>query len=149
MKILLVEDNHLKRERIIEFLRELGEEDVEEAGSYNSGLLSATENNFDLIILDMSMPTFDRTESDTGGRFRTFAGWDIIKKLKKKNRAVSFVIVTGYAKFSDQSMSLGLDEIHDYLNSLSDKFLGVIYYDTSNAEWKEKLQLVIRRIINA
>ncbi|MBE8599285.1 response regulator, partial [Pseudomonas cyclaminis] len=84
MKILLVEDNHFKREKVLEFLSQISEISVSEAASYNRGLSSAGAEKFDLIVLDMSMPTFDRTETERGGRFRVFGGKEIVSRLVKQ-----------------------------------------------------------------
>jgi len=139
MRILLVEDNQLKREKIKDFIISRWDCEVEEALSYNTAIAFARKISFDFIILDMSMPTFDRTENDMGGRFRVFGGKEIAMKLEKFGMLPPFVVVTGYSEFKDESGKLDLVQIGDLLKGIGSQFLGVIPFESSNSEWKESL----------
>jgi len=143
MKILLVEDNFFKRGKIVDFINSIIGLDVVEAASYNSGLSLAISDDFDFLILDMSMPTFDRTESDMGGRFKVLAGKEIVAKLKKQNRLVPFVILTGFADFSVDTDKLNLDQINDLMALMGDAYRGTIFFDSANSKWKDELKSVI------
>jgi CheY-like chemotaxis protein len=143
MNILVIEDNHLKREKIVEYLNQDFNAVVSEAASYNSGLAMASEGFFDFIVLDMSMPTFDRTDKDRGGRFRTLAGKEIAARLKKLNRLSPFVVLTGYTDFSDDTRNLTIDQIGDLLAVMGDFYKGTILFDSANSKWKESLAEVI------
>jgi CheY-like chemotaxis protein len=148
MKILLVEDNFFKREKVMDFLRSQGETDVVEAASYNSGLSMALSERFDLLILDMSMPTFDRTESDMGGRFKVLAGKEIVAKLKRQNCLVPFVILTGFADFSVDADNLNLDQINDLMSLTGDAYRGTIFFDSANSTWNNYLKCIIENLSN-
>lgn len=139
MKILLVEDNNLKREKIKDFITATCSCDVVEAFSYNKAISLARVTIFDSLILDMSMPTFDRTESDMGGRFRVFGGKEIAVKLKKFGMLPPFVVVTGYSEFKDESEKLDLVQISDLLKRIGNEFCGVIPFESSSSEWKDSL----------
>lgn len=148
MKILLVEDNHFKREKIIEFIRPLSDTAIFEAASYNMGLTIASAERFNLIILDMSMPTFDRTEAESGGRFRVFGGRDIAMRLKKQNKLSPFVILTGYSDFSDGRDKLSLGQINDLLAMFGEDYKGTIFFESASSVWKEELTSVIESLKN-
>ncbi|RIJ12526.1 response regulator [Pseudomonas sp. 91RF] len=148
MKILLVEDNFFKREKVVDFLRTLGEIDVVEAASYNSGLTLALSENFDFLVLDMSMPTFDRTESDMGGRFKVLAGKEIVAKLRRQNRLVPFVILTGFADFSVETDKLNLGQINDLMALMGDAYRGTIFFDSANSTWNDYLSAAILGLSN-
>jgi DNA-binding response OmpR family regulator len=69
-KILIVEDNHFKLEKLKNFLEtEYSDVDIEEKTSYNSASKEIALNyyNYDLILLDMSMQTYDITNEESGG----------------------------------------------------------------------------------
>jgi CheY-like chemotaxis protein len=117
---------------------------IAEAASYNTGLKLALETDFDLIVLDMSMPTFDRTESTHGGRFRSIAGKEIAMKLAKAGKLVPFVVLTGYKDFSVNSENLSIDQIDDLLKALGSAYKGCINFDVSGSEWKERLKSVVK-----
>lgn len=146
MNILVIEDNPLKREKIVEYLSLEPKNRVKEAASYNSGLTIAAEETFDLIILDMSMPTFDRSDTTHGGRFRAVAGKDIATRLKRANRLVPFVVLTGYTDFSTDSQNLSLEQIDSLLAELGGCYRGCIFFDSTNSQWKEKLTQVIEKL---
>jgi DNA-binding NarL/FixJ family response regulator len=143
MNILIIEDNPLKREKVHEFLSANYAVRLSEAASYNSGLNLALSEKFDLVILDMSMPTFDRTDVTHGGRFRTLAGKEIVLRLEKQRRLVPFVILTGYSDFSFNSQSLSIAEIDESLLALGDKYFGCVLFDAAESIWKDKLSEII------
>lgn len=143
MNILLIEDNPLKREKISEFLSSHEDISLIEAASYNSGLNFLLSQEFDLLILDMSMPTFDRTDASHGGRFRAVAGKEIALKLAKLKRLVPFVVVTGYKDFSIGSQSLSIEQIDESLEAIGESYKGCIIFDSADSVWKEQLEKII------
>lgn len=143
MNILIIEDNPLKREKIYDFVSSLDDLQINEAASYNSGLNEALSTNYDLIVLDMSMPTFDRTDATHGGRFRALAGKEIATRLTKLNRLVPFVVLTGYKDFSIDSQSLSIQQIDEALRVLGSNYKGCVMFDAAESSWKEKLFEII------
>lgn len=146
MNILVIEDNPLKREKIVDFITSEIKANVSEAASYNSGLTIASENTFDFIVLDMSMPTFDRSGITHGGRFRSLAGKDVATRLSRDNKLVPFVVLTGYTDFSTESQNLSLEQIDDLLTVLGENYKGCIFFDSTNSLWKEKLSEIIESL---
>jgi len=146
MRVLVIEDNPLKRDKIIEFLAGRAITDLQEAASYNSGFTVASENIFDLIILDMSMPTFDRSDTTHGGRFRAVAGKEIARRLKKAGKLVPFVVLTGYTDFSTDSQNLSIEQIDVFLSELGECYRGCVFFDSTNSQWEEKLTQVIETL---
>ncbi|EOZ9374015.1 response regulator [Klebsiella michiganensis] len=143
MNILIIEDNLLKREKIVNFLNEFYTANIVEAASYNSGLSAARDSTFDFLILDMSMPTFDRSETTQGGRFRSIAGKEIATKLNKLGQLPSFVVLTGYKDFSVNTENLSLEQIHDLLSTFGDNYKGCILFNSSETLWQENLKEII------
>ncbi|MGS4681979.1 hypothetical protein ACKURH_22815 [Enterobacter soli] len=140
MKILLIEDNILKREKIINYINEsFTNIEIMSAGSYNIGLSLSLKGDYDLIILDMSLPTFEKTESNRGGRFRVFGGREIAQRLKRAGKLPKFLIVTGYKDFIDDAGKLTIEQVSDHLMEMSSLFLGVILYESSSSKWKTDL----------
>lgn len=149
MRVLIIEDNSLKRDKIVQFLHSRYSVEVTEAASYNSGLSAIGLKAFDFMILDMSMPTFDKTEATQGGRFRSIAGRDIAYKLNKSNSLIPFVVLTGYKDFDHNSQNLSIDQIDDLLKTLGDKYKGYIIFDSAEVLWQEQLSQIIDHMKNA
>ena len=142
MKILIVEDNEYKREKVSTFLREEFEGvEIYQAHSYTSGLESSLSCSADFIILDMSLPSFDKKESEDGGRFRTYGGKEIARKMKRKKIPTPFVILTQYTSFSDDTGEFSIETIAEEVSAQNgDTFMGIIYYSGSEYHWKNMLK---------
>lgn len=149
MKIAIIEDNIHKRRKIKTFLVSKFKENkftFGEASSYSSGLDLLEEENFDFLILDMSMPTYDITSNHGGGKFRVFGGKDILKRLKRKKKLIPFVIVTQYSTFSESTGIHTLEEItQEIAKVFPDYFNKVIFYDTTSTAWKNELLEVLNK----
>lgn len=146
MNILVIEDNVIKRDKLCDFLSSSFKVNISEAASYNSGLKALLERDFDLLILDMSMPTFDRTTATNGGRFRDLGGKEIAVRLKKQGRLIPFIVVTGYSDFSVNAENLSISQIDEILQTLGDVYKGYVFFDAVESVWKEQLIEIIRRM---
>jgi len=143
MNILIIEDNLLKRGKIEAFLSARYDARMSCAGSYNTGLKMAVAGGFDFMILDMSMPTFDRTEVTHGGRFRTLGGHEIAVRLAKIKALIPFVVLTGYRDFSVNSKSLSVEQIDVSLRSVGTLYRGCILFDAADSVWQDNLSEII------
>jgi CheY-like chemotaxis protein len=146
MNILVIEDNQLKREKICDYLTANFDVSLSEAASYNSGLNAVLAGRYDLLVLDMSMPTFDRTLATNGGRFRALGGKEIAVRLQKLKRLIPFVVVTGYSDFSVNAESLSISQIDEALKKLGDEYKGCVFFDAVESVWKEHLLEIVRGI---
>lgn len=148
MSVLLVEDNYHKRQKIISFFSTAFRDTiVREAYSYTSGSKAAFESDYDLVILDISLPTYDKTGNEAGGRKRLFGGREIARKLLRRKEDVNLVFMTQYDAFSDGGYSLSLDELRDLLQQeCGERCLGVIFYDSAASTWKDSLSAVMKRV---
>lgn len=148
MNIAIIEDNIHKRNKITSFL-ESNFENIYylEASSYSSGINLIENNSFDFLILDMTMPTYDITKIDSGGRFRTEGGKEILKRLKRKNKLLPFIILTQYSTFSETTGVKNLETMKNEIENLfPDYFKALIFYDTTSISWKEELLGVIKKL---
>lgn len=140
MKILLADDDMNKRERIIQFISlQKRNIKIDETKSYQSTLKSIFDNLYDLIILDMTMPTFDITIEENGGRVKVFAGKEIMRKMIKRNKQIPVIIMTQFESFGDDNIKF--NELENELKSSYKKvFKEMIYYHNGMSGWQEKLE---------
>lgn len=138
MKILIIEDDDNKRQQLVSAIN------TDEAGfiivetrSYQSGLRELLKGPYDLVFLDMTMPTFDKSPSESGGRIRPFAGKDILTQLKHRGFSQDVVVFTGFEILGEGTEQVTLKELD---NNLKDEFpsnyRGVIYYNAAQNEWR-------------
>ncbi|MPQ82580.1 response regulator [Pseudomonas sp. MAFF 730085] len=141
LKFLIVEDNYHKRERVISFLKEKYSEClVVEAHSFTAGCQRVLEDQFSAIIMDMSLPTYDKSPTESGGRFRTFGGRELSRKIIKRNSGAKILFITQYESFSDRGRSLSFEALDEELSrECGMAYLGLVYYDSSKSLWKEQV----------
>lgn len=141
-RLLIVEDNAHKRERIMNFLSEtfVGME-IHQAHSFSSGCQKVENVDFDAIIMDMSLPTYDKTSTESGGRFRTFGGREIARKLIRKRGASGLILfLTQYDAFSDRVRSHSLETLDAELREeCGGAYAGIIHYNSSKTAWKDAI----------
>lgn len=141
LSILLVEDNEYKRQKIMSNIKEFSSTAVvDEAYSFTSGAKKILENSYSLVVLDIGLPTYDRTGTETGGRNRMFGGREIARKLLRRQSGVDILFITQYDAFSEGGVSLSFAELRELLVAeCGQNFVDLIYYDGSKTVWKNQL----------
>lgn len=148
MRILVAEDDPNKIRRVSELLAELrpGAE-ITQKRSYQSSLREALETRPDLIVLDMSMPNFDQSPNEPGGRFRHYAGRDILKQIKRKAIPSRVVVLTQYESFGEGNEVTTLEELETQLeNEFSGLYVGTVFYRPSETSWRDELTGLVERL---
>jgi CheY-like chemotaxis protein len=148
MKILLIEDEEHKRAAIAQQVREcIGEELViVECESLRGGLRAIiSDEQFDLILLDMSMPGFDSTDKNSAFEEpESFAGKEILAQMKFREIYIPVIVVTQYKAFARGT--IGLEELTTICSEeFPGIFEGAIYYSTVVESWKKDLLEAIQR----
>lgn len=142
MKILIIEDDFDKRNRIKEFIFGLIKDDivVEERSSLRSGLQEVIQGaGYDLLLLDMSMPSFDIGSSEPGGGTpESFAGKELMIQMKLRSINIPVIVITQYDSFEEGTISLE-DLSSSFEDEFADFFLGAVYYNSAVAGWKSEL----------
>lgn len=144
MNILVVEDDAYKANQIYEHLSNANHV-VEICGSFRSGMISIVRKNWDLVLLDMSIPSFETSELHRSSRSRKFGGRDILQEMKRNNIEIPAIVVTQYHVFGEEEISLDdLDRElqRDYKNC----YKGCVYYNASVLNWKEHLDELMANI---
>lgn len=148
MQILIVEDDPNKCRNILEFLHESRfstQMEILEAHSYQSGLALAKARRPELVLLDMSLPTFDISSTETGGSLRTYGGKDILNELQRKGIPSRVIIVTQFDTFGEGVRRMTLKQLALGLaRDFPINYAGVVYYDAARSDWKSSLDALIR-----
>lgn len=142
MKILLVEDQPDKKEAIKKFvLLKLSKEcEIVEKGSLRGALKEVyDDNNYDLVLLDMSMPNFDSENDGYDDNIpESFAGKQMLEQMELRNIKIPVIVITQYSSFEGGAVSL--DELsNNFASKYSDFYLGSIYFNSGEDEkWQTK-----------
>ncbi|EPG0797757.1 response regulator [Vibrio cholerae] len=144
--VLIVEDNNFKRMKIREHIEINAEEIlIYEACSFTSAWQCILDHSYDLIILDMSLPTFDVSDVESGGTFRALGGRELAKKMYRRKINTPFVIMTHYKNFSDDINTYTFDTLkEEMLNSFPNQCISFIYFSSNSSDWRVNLDEVIK-----
>jgi len=147
MKILLVEDDPNKSGKIRHFIGDsIPGAELVCRPSYQSGLAAALGERFDLILLDMSLPTYDIHGADQGNRTRAFGGREILDALKRRGSRLRVAVVTQFETFGDGADAMTLGQLNEQLRrEYPDNYVGTVFYQPSETTWQQEMARLLRQ----
>jgi len=138
--ILLVEDDEDKREQIISFLNAKVSCNLTEVRSFQSGLKKLKLTTYDLILMDMSMPTFDISSSESGGRAQPFGGELLLFEMLRRNILTKVIVITQFNLFGEGDEEISLDDLNIRLKKqFPINYIGAVQYSISYTSWQDLL----------
>ena len=149
MKILIIEDTDYKIKSICHFLETLQfPHDLKIARSFQSGLRELNEFSPQIVILDMSLPTVDESESHAESRFRVFGGRDILGEIEFEDYACKVIVLTQFDHFGPQTDSIDhITLFKDLEKRFPNIFAGGVYYNNLNSVWEQQLRGFLMQVI--
>lgn len=140
-RVLIVEDSDSKRDSIKLLLaREYPLVSTRDALSVKSAIDALATEVPDVIIADMSLPTYDIEDRERGGTPRPFGGIEVFEYLARYEIVVPVVVVTSYEALTDGKQSMGLKELSRRLSEeFNDNFLGTVYFDSAYSSWEREI----------
>ena len=147
MKIVIVEDDVQKLKQLSLFIEQnYSGAFVRHARSYNTGLDAILDDPPDLVLLDMSLPTFDVSPQESGGRSRHFGGRELLSEIKRANLECCAIVVTQFETFGDGVERMTLQQIREQLASeYSRWYAGVVSYQPSESGWRDELLRLLKQ----
>lgn len=145
MKLLIIEDNHSKLNELKKFIKHnypVGT--IHDALSYTAGLRRIYDEEWDVILLDMSLPIYDMNQQDAGGDKKPVAGKEIMKRMLHKNIIVPTVVVTQFDTFGESGITI--DSLNkEFENTMKEIWKGTVNY--GNATWTNDLKSIMDSIV--
>jgi CheY-like chemotaxis protein len=148
MNVLLVEDDEFKAADLTRVLEELdGGLVISRAASVTSALRNVTEGKFDMVILDMSLPTFDLSGPGGGGSPQGQGGIEVLRLSKWLGQNIPFIVITQYPDIEIDGVDVPLPQA---AGRLSKRFLlqveHCISYEFDSDLWREQLITSVNKI---
>lgn len=144
-QVLLIEDDEVKRQGVQGVLTLNFHFEVVLANSVSAAIRSITKD-IDLIVADMSLPTYDIEAQERGGTPRPFGGIEVFEHLDRIASKMPVVVVTSYPAISDGRKSLTVSDLAKQLaTDFPDNFKGLVYFDSAYTDWESKLVHTIRK----
>jgi CheY-like chemotaxis protein len=145
MKILLVEDDEFKAADLGAIILEVYRDAcIERAMSVTAALRWLSTQKFDVVLLDMSLPTFDMSGPGGGGSPQGQGGIEVLRLARRLHHISPFIIVTQYPDIELEGRSLRLADAPQILS----KMLGIsikscILYELDDDSWRRELRIVL------
>ncbi len=146
-RILLIEDYEEKANNILAFLKsEFPDFQVNHRTSYNSAQEEIFEHGseYALILLDMSMSTYDLNTDVSGGLPEPSAGQYILEGMFLRQITTPVIIVTMYNVFGRKQLEAFDIELKE---NYPQNYKSYIYYSSQKNDWKNELKKQIQKII--
>ena len=149
LKILIVEDDEFKQRRIAQVVRDFSPEvDLLLERSVNSGLDAIVNLRPDIILLDMSLTTFDVGPRESGGRPQNFGGLEILRQMDRLGVSIPVIVITQYERFARGSQEVSLGTVRAELEMQHDRvFKGLVYYNSAIGGWGKILRNLMKDIL--
>ena len=130
MKVLIIDDSDYKVDHLSPVVHEvLPDATLEVARAFKTGLLRAIHSRPDLILLDISLPTFEVVSGEPGGRTRRFGGREILRELTAAGHRCKVIVVTQFDHFGDGNQSVLREDLMEELkDEFQSMFVAGIYY---------------------
>jgi CheY-like chemotaxis protein len=148
LNVLIIEDDDEKAKKLEEFIHsEYSGSQVSLAHSFSTGLraLISGANKLDIVLLDMSMPTYDVSQQEpSGGTPVALAGKELLAQMRLRSIQVPAIVVTMFDAFTEGTKRASLDQLAEELKgSLSPPYVGYVYYNTAQEGWMAALKRLI------
>jgi len=149
VKVLIIEDDEFKQRRIAQVVRGIRPEaTVILERSVNAGLNGIKDQQPELILLDMSLTTFDVGPGEPGGRPQNFGGIEILRQMERLEIIIPVVVITQHERFAKGSQEVHLSALHRELTERHGQvFKGLIYYNSAAGGWERPLREQIRELL--
>lgn len=136
---LIVEDDDMKTNSIKELLMDnYTQLNFVVKKSLNSGLDEVTDNQYDIVLLDMSLPLFEGKKSRT---WKPFGGEHFLDEMERINIQIPVIVITQLSKFGIGKNEKSFIEVKKYCEERYKNCLGVLYYQDDS--WTKELITII------
>ena len=137
IRVLIMDDTPEKTAKIKSVLKErclLNEEEIDWAGSINSGRRKLASSVYDLLILDLVMPINDGDEVEAEGNSEHFI--EELSRVGRLHKPVYIIALTQYE-----------EKLEKHKKSYAKKLWKLIHYDLKETDWEDVLQEAVDTIV--
>ncbi|MFN3736245.1 response regulator [Hydrogenophaga sp.] len=141
----MIEDEVHKRDELIQCVLEVYSFQPEVVDSVRSAVLKVMECDYDLIILDMALPTFGESSLDKiKGHDQAQGGIEVLRVLKLQSKSPKIIIVTQYPDFYIGPTKVKLKDAGKTINEKYNQnvLAGILYQYKSKATLQKIMSLL-------
>lgn len=146
--MLLVEDEEHKANDLLRRLQDVGyaSSEITVASSVREAVLAVGSSAFELLILDMALPTFTKGPgSKSGGVAQSVGGVEVLRALSSINASCNIIIVTQYPEITMNGKKIKLKEISATVGTkYNQNIKGVVLYSIDSPKWGKEFDRLVR-----
>ena len=149
LRVLIVEDIETKRLSMTHLVESVfSPVEVHCAASVKSAIQLLDQHSYSLVLLDMSLPTFDLSKLEGGGTPRPRGGVELFAHLDGAGVEVPIVVVSAYGALEERGSLISLDEMSKRLmRNYPGLFRGSVLFDSVYTVWADELSALIRKAL--
>lgn len=146
----MVEDELHKREELTACLEKFfgGELQLEHVDSVHGAFWAVSADEFDLIILDMALPTFSTEGSSAErGHDQALGGVEVLRALKARNLAAKIIIITQYPEITIGGKRYKLGQASELLSKrYAQQVIGGVLYKYRSPSNSVRLTTLLKKL---
>jgi CheY-like chemotaxis protein len=145
-KILIIEDDKIKIERLKDFFKK---DDITLKESFKSGVKELKDNfsNYDFLILDMTIPLWEKGHNDLGGNYEQFGGEKVLREMNRRKLLLPTILFTMFDVFPTKDGNITFDEIDTiFKKQFPNFYMGAVLYISNEDNWKNNITNLISQI---
>lgn len=148
MNIFIVEDSDAKLDSIKGMLASLFlSANFRVAYSVSSAIECLRHELPELIVADMSLPTYDIERRERGGSPRPFGGIEVFEFLDRYDYHIPVIVVTSYPSLGDGESALNLKQLSERLKTdFPSNFVGAVYFDSAYSNWESEFASLVESL---
>lgn len=142
MKILLVEDEGFKQEMVeAELRKKIGDPVFCYARSVQQAVSKIETTEYDLVILDMALPSHDLRAGGSQPMSQPSGGIEVLLELAFAKRRDKVIILTQYPEIVFEGQSYPIEEFGPVLSErLTVNIADVVHFNNADDLWRAELR---------
>lgn len=139
MKILLIEDAPQKADKIENAISQhFPHIVVDIKGSFCSGKEALKSKEYDLILLDMTIPMYDYEQEPNEPLPKL--GFMLFNEIRREKILTKVIVISQFSDFKNKGEDeQTLEELTQEMKDKFDNFIGSIFYAQNNTAWETQL----------
>jgi CheY-like chemotaxis protein len=146
---MVADDESPKLSSVVEFLEgSLADISITKTRSVRSTIDVLKRVRPDILVLDMSLPTFDVAPGEKGGRPQNLGGEEVLRYMEFYDLSCPVIIITQYDHFSDNGKHIPLAKVAMRLRlEHPNNFKDMIHYGGSTSTaWRSDLKAAMEQL---
>lgn len=151
MNFLIIEDDEYKKDKIIYCLEDTFNDFKYSYVKSVSSALSELDKLAPetIVLLDMSLPTYDLDETNSGGRPQGFGGIEILRNMEFYELQNKVIVITQYESIAFDNRILDANDLRiELAQEFPENFCELIQFNIVTDSWKVELTSKLNELIN-